>query len=616
MFTFLAAGVFSVNEITLLFLSVAILLGMAKLLGELSRMFKQPAILGEIMAGVILGPTIFGALAPDLFHTLFGSYLIESGEYLNAIGQTITTDGGKTFLDGFTAEDKGYRPIHYALTGIIVISAAFLLLIAGLEVELSTVWKQGKAAISVSVMSMIFPFLVGVATAYMVPQWLGMGEFPFSEHGTLPFILFVGIALAITALPVIAKILMDMNLSKSDFGTIVISSAMVNDLIGWMGFAMILAMVATDTSTGASPSGGLGTTILLTLGFIGFIMTFGRWGFHRILPWIQAHWSWPGGVLGFVMVMAMFGAAFTEWIGIHSIFGAFLVGIAIGDSRHLTEQTRETIHQFISNFFAPLFFAAIGLQVDFLASFDLVAVIVVLVIAIFGKVVGSYLGARLAGMDKKESKAIGFAMTARGAMEIILGQLALQADLISEELFVAIVIMAIVTSLIAGPAIEKILSRKQQARLRDFLSDKQFLNRMDANTPRQAIDKLAAIAAEIIDLPKEDIANAAWAREQIVSSGIGDGLAIPHARIPGIPKPAVVLGRDYEGIDFNAPDGKPAQIIALIVTPLEHPDTQIELLAMICRTFNNPKIRIKALEASTYTEFLAALSLSEQSHEE
>ena len=342
MMMLLGAGVFAPPQITLLFLAAALLLGAARLLGELSRMFKQPAILGEILAGVLLGPTVFGALAPDAFQALFGPYMMQAGEFINHTGQVISSGGGEVFLAGFSETDKVIRPIAYAFGGLIVIAAALLLLIAGLEVELSTVWKQGKAAILVSVMSMAFPFAVGVAVAWAAPGLLGMGDFDFSKHGLTPFVLFVGISLAITALPVIAKILMDMNLSKSDFGTIVISSAMVNDLIGWMGFAMVLAMVKEDTLGGQSPSGGVVSTIVLTLIFLGVMMTVGRWLFNRLLPWIQAHCSWPGGVLGFVIVMALFGAAFTEWIGIHSIFGAFIVGIAIGDSRPLTEQTRET----------------------------------------------------------------------------------------------------------------------------------------------------------------------------------------------------------------------------------------------------------------------------------
>jgi Kef-type K+ transport system membrane component KefB len=153
-------------------------------------------------------------------------------------------------------------------------------------------------------------------------------------------------------------------------------------------------------------------------------------------------------------------AAFTEFIHIHAILGAFIAGIAIGDSVHLREQAREIMHQFVTNFFAPLFFVSIGLKVDFIQYFDWFIVGVVLILACVGKVVGASLGARLGGMDWRQALAVGFGLNARGAMEILLGSLAFQAGLITQPIFVALVVMALVTSVTSAPMIRYFLKQR------------------------------------------------------------------------------------------------------------------------------------------------------------
>ena len=236
-------------------------------------------------------------------------------------------------------------------------------------------------------------------------------------------------------------------------GMLVISAAMLNDLVGWIGFAVVLALLPRDPAV-AAEGHGVVTTIALTLLFLGAMLTVGRWLAHRVLPYVQSRWSYPGGVLGLVLVIALVSAAFTEYLGIHSIFGAFVAGVAIGDSHHLRERTRDTIHQFVMNIFAPVFFASIGLRINFVASFEFSAVAIVLIVALLGKVIGCYFGAKLARLSSRESWGVGFGMAAQGAVGIILGQLARQANLITDELLVAIVIMALATSLIAGPAMQ------------------------------------------------------------------------------------------------------------------------------------------------------------------
>jgi Kef-type K+ transport system membrane component KefB len=162
-------------------------------------------------------------------------------------------------------------------------------------------------------------------------------------------------------------------------------------------------------------------------------------------------------VLSISLGICLLSAAFTQSINIHAILGAFIAGIAFGDSVHLREQAREIIHQFVTNFFAPLFFVSIGLKVNFITNFDITVVTIILLLAFIGKVLGASIGARLGGMSKNNSLAVGFGMNARGAMEIILGTLALNAGLISPPIFVALVLMALITSLTSGPLMKKFI---------------------------------------------------------------------------------------------------------------------------------------------------------------
>jgi Kef-type K+ transport system membrane component KefB len=246
---------------------------------------------------------------------------------------------------------------------------------------------------------------------------------------------------------------MDLNLFKTKIGMIIIAAAMLDDLVGWILFSVVLGMM----NTGVGSWGflyTLGFTVLFTL----LMLTGGRFIINKFLPWAKRKLSWPGGILAISLGFAFLGAAFTEKIGIHAIFGAFIVGIAFGDSVHLNEKTRDIIHQFITNIFAPLFFVSIGFKINFVANFDLSITLVVIVLAIVSKLLGAGLGALWGGLKLKEAMAVGFGMNARGAMEIVLGLLALQAGVISEQLFVAIVIMAVVTSVMAGPMLQYLIT--------------------------------------------------------------------------------------------------------------------------------------------------------------
>jgi Kef-type K+ transport system membrane component KefB len=237
-------------------------------------------------------------------------------------------------------------------------------------------------------------------------------------------------------------------------GMLIVASAMVDDVVGWLVFSVILGMIGKHGGTMS-----VYYTIILTIGFVVFMLTIGRGLLNRVLPWVNKKMAWPGGVLSLSLALCFLGAAFTEYIGIHAVFGAFIVGVALGDSEHFSERAKEIVHQFINNIFAPLFFVSIGLRVNFITNFDPVLTAIIIIIAFAGKIIGSGLGTRLGGFSWRESFAAGFGMNARGAMEIILGIVALENGLINEKVFVSLVIMALVTSMSSGPLMKWMLRK-------------------------------------------------------------------------------------------------------------------------------------------------------------
>jgi Kef-type K+ transport system membrane component KefB len=450
----------------------------------------------------------------------------------------------------------------------------------------------------VSFFGVIFPFAVGSMVAGFFPRYLGAQE----GADILIFALFVGTALSISALPVIARILMDLNLLRSEMGTVIMSSAMFDDLVGWILFSMVLGMMNPEAHSG----GGVKHTILLVFLFAGLTLTVGRWLIDKMLPFIQAHTSWPGGVLGFIFTLTLSGAAFTEYAGIHAVFGAFIVGIAIGESTHLRKRTSQHIHEIVTNVFAPFFFASIGLRTNFVSNFNLGLTLTVIAVACVGKIFGAAWGARLGGMDSRSSWAVGLAMNARGAMEMILGILALQAGLIREQMFVALVIMALFTSLVSAPSIHALVSRRRSITLKDVVTSKLFIPNLEVNTRHGVLKQMCELAADEVSNSPDRFMRILLERERIVASGWDNQLAIPQARINGLTRPLVVVGRSQAGIDFDARDGKPARLIIMILTGDNQ--SQHGLLADASSLFSNREAIDQALEANSFVELVAALN--------
>ncbi|MCU1302217.1 MAG: Kef-type transport system, rane component KefB [Candidatus Sulfotelmatobacter sp.] len=555
----------SPHDVMTMFMALATLLGCAKLAAEFMQKIGQPPILGEISVGIFLGPTVLGHYRPHLYEVLF------------------PTTG----------------PMPIVLDTVTTLGVVFFLLTAGLEIDLRSIFRQGKSALLVSIFGVAFPFGAGFLTAEIFPQYMG------AETGanSLIFALFVGTALSISALPVIAKILMDLNLLRTEMGTVIISSAMFDDLVGWILFSFVLGML--HPPAGGSIGDGVKHTIILVLLFVGGTLTLGRWLIDKILPVLQAHTTWPGGVLGFIFTLTMAGAAFTEYAGIHAVFGAFVIGIAVGESGHLRKRTSEHIHQIVTNVFAPFFFASIGLRTNFVSNFHLGLTATVIGVACIGKLLGAGWGARLGGMDRTSSLAVGLAMNARGAMEIILGILALQAGLIREDMFVAMVVMALLTSLISAPAIHFLIRRRRKLTLRDTVTAKLFLPNLAATTRLGALKEMCEVAAEAASNAPERLFRLVSERERILASGWEDELAVPYARVNGLSHPLVVVAKS-SGVDFDARDGKPARLIILILTGDNQ--SQQDLLGDVSKLFSHREAVDRAVHANNFLELQAALN--------
>jgi len=412
----------SEHDFALFLFQLFVILSVALTLGSFLRRLGQAAVVGEIVAGVLLGPSILGALAPDWALFLFPA------------SQT------------------------HMLGTIAWLGSVFLMLVAGTEVNLATLRHERRALLSTSLMGIAIPFALGLIFALYLP-----GRYLVNSEQRWLFALFMAVAMSISAIPLVVKMLMDMNLLKTSLGHVIIGAAVVNDLIGWIFFAVILSMMGAGTSTGGSVVG----VVVMTLAFTLICLTAGKIFMVRLFSFFHVLRLPSEGILGLAVLTAFFCAALAQWIGIHAIFGAFLAGVMIGETGEIVNHTRDTLRNFVLYIFAPFFFVSIGLRADFIAHFDPVLVFGVLVIACVGKVLGGTLGAALGGMKRPQALAIGFGLMPQGAMGIILAFLALEHSLIDEKVFVALVITAIATSIMSGPLIQ--WAMREKAAVRDVM---------------------------------------------------------------------------------------------------------------------------------------------------
>jgi Kef-type K+ transport system membrane component KefB len=417
----------SSQDFVKLALQVAVMLAVALVFGQSMRRFKQPAVVGEMFGGIVLGPTIFGLFAPALYAWLF----------VSSANVALVRDAS------------------------IKLGMLFFLFFAGLEVDLSDLKRLGRRAVLIGLIGTLVPIAAGVALVYGLPR-----DFwgPVAQEHFLSFALFIGMNLANSANPVIARILMDLGLLSNPIGALIMTATIVDDLVNWTLFAIILSDIAP---VGPSAGGALLFNIVLVMLFFAIVLGVGRWLGPRALSWARSHVAWPSGLIAFSILLVLAAGSASEALGIHAFLGAFLVGVALGGANNEQKQAHDVIGHFVMSFFAPIYFISMGMTTDFIKNFDPMLVAVILVVACVSKVGSVLLGAKAAGMAlDREAWAIGFGLNARGATGIILAGVGLANRVIDERIFVAMVVMALVTSLMSGPLMNRMLADRRQMYLR------------------------------------------------------------------------------------------------------------------------------------------------------
>lgn len=406
------------HDVLLLVLQIGILLLAARGLGELAQRFNQPAVVGEILAGIVLGPSLLSSVFPVL------------GEWI--IPQT---------------EIQGYL-----LEVVSLIGAMFLLLITGLETDIKLIRRHAKTAIGVSYGGITITFGTGFLLGQYLPDFLLA-----DAEARLVFSLFVATALSISAIPVIAKVLMDLNLMRRDIGQTIIAAGMSDDTTGWI----LLSIVAGLASGEAVTAGSVLQIVGSVLAFMLLSFTIGRWIVRKLLIYVQDEFKSHDAILTLVVVLTFLWGAITQALNLEAVLGAFVVGILFGMMPRLPEGVIHKLESIALGIFAPIFFAVAGLKVNILNLLEptlILITLVVIAVATLGKVAGTYLGARLiGGKDHWTSLSFGAGLNARGAMEIIIATIGLNLGILAQDMFSIIVVMAMSTSLMAPSALRWVL---------------------------------------------------------------------------------------------------------------------------------------------------------------
>lgn len=556
------------HDVLVFLLGLGAMLAAARGLGELARSAGLPLVAGELAAGIVLGPTVFGRVAPRTQRWLFGP-----GPPVSMIG---------------------------AYTTIAVI---LLLVVVGLEIDLTMLRRRGRSALLTGLLGILLPAASGAALGFLLPS---SDLLEPARRTTLALLLAV--ALSISALPVIAKTLLDLGLFKSDVGLLVMAAAMIDDLVGWLALSLLLAPVRGSAISFAS----FARTLVLAAAFAGALLLVGRRLFDAALSKLdRGGAAASGSVLSIVILLALFGAAATQAIGLHVVFGGFVVGLTVGGSARVKERTRRAIEDFVVNVFAPVFFASIGQHVDFVTAFDLRLCLLVLALATVPKLLGCAIGARIGGVPWRQAAAVGFGMNARGAMGLILADLARDAGLLKAQLFVALVVMALATSLASGPAMKRLLyGREAEEDVVTLLRRGAFVSELRARTSQDAIVELIRSLGSLLAGKKRRARDAVLERELVAPTGLGDEVAIPHAAVEGLEEPLLALGRAPQGIDFDAMDGRPARFVFLLLIPPRAYDQEVRILASIARSTFDSRARSELGAAADLDEVTRVLSES------
>jgi Kef-type K+ transport system membrane component KefB len=405
-----------VGHVPILLLQLAVILTTARLLGLLLGRLGQPPVIGEMIAGIVLGPIVFGALAPETHVWLFP------------------------------------RDRIAALDGLSQVGLVLFMFVVGAEIRTPSGARERLIAAGwVGTLGVLLPMALGLAIAPALHA-----HFAPSGVRFWPFALFMAASMAITAFPVMARILKERSLTRSPIGQLALASAAIADVLAWIMLALVVALISSH--------GGWIDFLRTTIGCVAIAaVCFGvlRPLVARGLARHASDGRPDGAVLGLLVIGACVAAAATEWLGLHAVFGAFLFGASLPRDDRLLETLVERIEHVAVIVLMPVFFALAGLSTtpDAFTGTGLPALLLILAAAIVGKMLGSGGGARIAGLRWSDAGAVGSLMNARGLMELIVMKIGLDAGVIGFEIFTMLMIMAIVTTLMTTPMVSLFMRR-------------------------------------------------------------------------------------------------------------------------------------------------------------
>lgn len=423
----------SSHQLLVLLLQIGLLLGLALLLGRLARRLRLPPVVGELFAGVLVGPSVLAHVAPGLSAWLL-PHRPDQLHLLDAIGQL-----GVLLLVGIT----------------------------GMSIDLGMVRRKGLTAARVSAGGLLVPLGLGVAAGFALPASL-LAE---GGHRTV-FAGFLGVAMCVSAIPVIAKTLLDMHLLHRNTGQLIISAAAVDDMIGWLLLSVVSAMATTGLRAGQ-----VALSVAYLAAVILFAGTIGRPLVGTILR-VSARSTEPGVTATAAVLLIVLAAAGTQALGMEGVLGAFYAGILIGASGRVARAWLTPLRTFVMSVLAPLFFAIAGLRMDLTAlgrPAVLVSALVILLIAIVGKFAGVYAGARASRLDHWDALALGAGMNARGVIEVIIAMVGLRLGVLTTQTYTIVILVAIVTSVMAPPMLRYAVLRGRPASVEEERRDKELI---------------------------------------------------------------------------------------------------------------------------------------------
>ena len=398
------------SDILKLLIQISVLLVTARLFGELSQKLGQPAVLGEILAGIFLGPSLLGNIFPFIY-----GWIIPVTEVQINLLEVIT-----------------------------LIGALFLLLITGLETDLVLIKHHSKKAAATALGGLIIPFTAGYIFSLYIPDQLLV-----DPSQRIVFGLFLATAMSLSAIPVIAKVLIDLKLIRRDIGQITIAAGMIDDTAAWIILSIVLGLIGGEAVTAGTIAYSFGKVIL----FVGLSFFFGKLIVKYLVSFTLNRIASRDKILTLIVAFTFVLGAIAQAIQLESVLGAFVAGIILAQLPSIPKESIEKVESTAFGIFAPIFFASAGLKVNLLDLFrtDLLLIGAALIlVAVLSKIIGAYLGSRLlTKTDHWTALSFGAGLNARGAIQIIVATIGLSFGILSQEIYSLIIITAVVTSLMA-----------------------------------------------------------------------------------------------------------------------------------------------------------------------